>query len=232
MIRTCLFDMGNVLVFFSHDRMCQQLGQLCGKSADEMRGLLIDSGVQWAYERGQLSPAQFHDWYQETTGCRVGLDDLNRAGADIFWLNEPIVPVLDRLKELGLRLVLLSNTCQTHFDWIWSHYDVLQHFDEHVTSWRAGSIKPERTIYEAALLQINCLPEECFYTDDVSKYVAAGRDHGLSAEVFTNVPTLVRHLRDRGLSFQFDEPTKSSPKNSVACLSESVNLSSRDCQGV
>lgn len=199
MIRTCLFDMGNVLVFFSHDRMCQQLGQLCGLTGSQMRHLLIDSGVQWDYERGRLTTLQFHNWFQTATGCQVAIDDLNRAGADIFWPNEPIAPVLDSLKQAGIRLVLLSNTCQTHFDWIWKHFDVLQRFDAHVTSCGAGAVKPESTIYQAALREIGCEPNECFYTDDVSQYVDAGRAHGLSAEVFTDVTNLKKHLLDRGI---------------------------------
>ncbi len=29
-IKTFLFDMGNVLVKFCHERMCRQIGELCG----------------------------------------------------------------------------------------------------------------------------------------------------------------------------------------------------------
>lgn len=200
MIRTCLFDMGNVLVFFSHDRMCEQLGQLCDRSTEEIRQLLLDSGVQWNYERGRLSPTQFHEWFQETAGREVPFDDLKRAASDIFWLNEPIVPVLDQLKAQGLRLVLLSNTCITHFEWVRDHYDVLQRFDACVTSCGAGAIKPEPAIYEAALREIGCEPGECFYTDDIPKYVTAGRQHGLMAEVFIDVPALLGHLGERGVA--------------------------------
>ena len=200
MIRTCLFDLGNVLVFFSHDRMCEQLGQLCDRSTEDVRHLLLDSGVQWNYERGRLSPAQFHEWFQEATRQKVPFDDLRRAASDIFWLNEPIVPVLDQLKAQGLRLVLLSNTCITHFEWIREHYDVLQRFDACVTSCGAGAIKPEPAIYEAALREIGCEPGDCFYTDDIPKYVTAGRQHGLMAEVFTDVPALLGHLGERGVA--------------------------------
>ena len=42
MIRTCLFDMGNVLLHFCHERMCAQIGGLCGRTAAEVRALLID----------------------------------------------------------------------------------------------------------------------------------------------------------------------------------------------
>lgn len=199
MIRTCLFDMGNVLVFFSHDRMCEQLGQLCGRPMEEMRGLLLDSGVQWNYERGRLSPTQFHDWFQSLSDRTVSFHEMVQAGSDIFWLNESIVPVLDQLKARGLRLVLLSNTCLTHFEWVRDHYDVLQRFDACVTSCGAGAIKPEPAIYEAALRAIECEPGECFYTDDIPKYVAAGRQHGLRAEVFTDATTLQRHLHEHGV---------------------------------
>ena len=199
MIRTCLFDMGNVLVFFSHDRMCEQLGRLGDCSTDDMRQWLIDSGVQWNYERGRLSPTQFHEWFKSKTDREVSFDDLVRAASDIFWLNEPIVPVLDQLKSRGLRLVLLSNTCITHFEWVRDHYDVLQRFDACVTSCGAGAIKPDPAIYEAALREIGCDPDECFYTDDIPKYVAAGRQHGLFAEVFTDVPSLLGHLGQHGI---------------------------------
>ncbi len=200
MIRTCLFDMGNVLVFFSHDRMCEQLGNLCDRSTEEIRQLLLDSGVQWNYERGWLSPAQFHRWFQEAAGREILFDDMKRAASDIFWLNEPIVPVLDQLKAQGVRLVLLSNTCITHFEWVRDHYDVLQRFDACVTSYGARAIKPEPEIYEAALREIGCEPGECFYTDDIPKYVTAGRQHGLMAEVFTDVPALLGHLGRHGVS--------------------------------
>lgn len=200
MIRTCLFDMGNVLVFFSHARMCEQLGRLCDLPGEEMQKLLIDSGVQWDYERGRIKPPEFHAWFQAATSRTVSLEDLNRAGSDIFWLNHEIVPVLDRLKAAGMRLVVLSNTCQAHFDWVWKNYQVLQRFDAWITSCDVGAMKPEPAIYEAALREIGCRPEECFYTDDIPKYVDAGRSHGLIAEVFTDVTNLASHLKREGVA--------------------------------
>jgi len=199
MIRTCLFDMGNVLVYFSHERMCRQLAELCGLTTADIQRLLFESGIQWDYERGRLTPTQFHEWFQKSTNCDASFQQVMRAGADIFWLNEPIVPLLDRLKGQGLRLVLLSNTCQTHFEWVRDHFDVLDRFDVCVTSCDAGAIKPEPAIYAAALRVIQCAPDECFYTDDIPKYVAAGRQHGLRAEVFTDTSALVEHLKSYGV---------------------------------
>ena len=199
MIRTFLFDLGNVLLYFSHERMCAQLGALCGRSAREMRGLLMDSGLHDEYERGRLSEAAFQQRLESLLQRDLELAALQRAGGDIFESNPSMLPVLDALRARGHRLVLLSNTNETHINWVRAHFDVLQRFDECVLSFRVGAIKPEPAIYEAALMAIQCEPGECFYTDDIPAYVDRGREFGLVAEVFTGAEDLRGRLIARGI---------------------------------
>jgi HAD superfamily hydrolase (TIGR01549 family) len=200
MLRTCLFDMGNVLVHFSHELMCNQMAALCDKTGEEVRSLLIDSGLQWDFERGQLTEAEFHARFCNVTEADVDFRALRKAGSDIFELNTPIVPVLDRLRELDIRLVLLSNTSVSHFEFIRERFDVLSRFDDFIVSYRVGAIKPERAIFEAAIAAIECEPDECFYTDDIPEYVGIGREFGLQAEVFTDAAALTGHLADRDVT--------------------------------
>lgn len=199
-IRTCLFDLGNVLVHFSHDRMCQQMGALCDRSATEIRRLLIESGLQDEFERGRVSESEFHQRFEQQVGETVDFDALRQAGADIFWLNEPMPSILDALKAAGVRLVLLSNTSVTHFEFVRQTFDVLDRFDEFVLSYRVGALKPDPVIFEAAIKTAGCDPEECFYTDDVAEYVEHARTLGLQAEQFTDAETLSLHLQSRGIS--------------------------------
>jgi len=207
LIRTFLFDMGNVLAFFSHDKMCEQMGLLCGRSTNEIQTLLIESGMQWEYERGNLTPAQFHQCFEQAVGQVIDYEELVVAGSDIFDLNASILPVLDSLKASGYRLVLLSNTCISHFEFIWNQYDVLQRFDDFVTSYEAGAIKPEPGIFEYALKKIQCAPEEAFYTDDIPDYIREARKLKIQAEVFTDTATLIGQLSDRGIQIQADFKT-------------------------
>lgn len=196
-IRTLLFDMGNVLVHFSHERMCAQIGRLCDRTENQVRTALIESGLQWDFERGRLSESAFHRRLEQIFCCPLDFGALVHAGSNIFELNEPIVPVVRSLRSQRKRLVLLSNTSISHFQFVFRHYGVLELFDDYVLSYEVGALKPQREIYEAALQKIGCPPGECFYTDDVPDYVAAGRVHGLQAEVFTGVPALVEQLRRR-----------------------------------
>lgn len=202
MIRTVVFDMGNVLVRFSHERMCEQMGRLCGRTGREVRSLLIDSGLQWEFERGRVDEAGFHRRFEEAAGRRVSLDELRHAASDIFEPNDGVGEIVLGLKAAGYRLVLLSNTSVAHYEFIRSRWPMLEPFDELVLSYEVGAIKPEPEIFEAALAAIRCRPEEAFYTDDIPAYVEAGRRHGLDAEVFTTAEGLRAHLAIRGVELK------------------------------
>jgi putative hydrolase of the HAD superfamily len=198
-IETCLFDMGNVLVFFCHNRMCRQMGALCGCDEQVVRERVLDTGIQWSFERGELSEDEFHQQFEAALNCRVDRDELLHANANIFTLNESIVPVLDELKSRRIRLVLLSNTSVAHIGFIRRNWDVLDRFDDFILSCDVKSLKPDAGIYTAALAVIGCDPSNCFYTDDIPAYIEAGRRHGLQAEVFTDTQSLIGHLAARGV---------------------------------
>ncbi|HEX6985952.1 MAG TPA: HAD family phosphatase, partial [Planctomycetaceae bacterium] len=104
MIRTVVFDMGNVLVRFSHERMCEQIGRLCGRTGGEVATLLLKSGLQWDFERGSVSEGEFHRRFEETAGRPVPLDDLRHAASDIFVPDGEVREVVLGLKAAGYRL--------------------------------------------------------------------------------------------------------------------------------
>ncbi|MBI5760960.1 MAG: HAD family phosphatase [Planctomycetales bacterium] len=196
--------MGNVLAFFSHDRMCAQIGALSGRSAAEIREVLIDTGLQWRFERGWLTEREFQRELERVLEHEFDFDELIRAGSDIFEENVSLLPVLDELHARGIRLVLLSNTCISHFRFVAETYRVLERFDDVVLSCEVGHLKPEPEIFEAAVAAIGCPPDRCFYTDDISEYVATGRRFGLHAEVFEGTDKLLGHLARLGVDVSSD----------------------------
>jgi putative hydrolase of the HAD superfamily len=197
MLRTLFFELGNVLVRFSHERMCEQIGALCGRTGPQIKACLIDTGLQWDFERGLCDESVFHQRLEAATDRRIPIDELRHAASDIFEPNDEVVSIVRTLKRSGYRLVLLSNTSIAHYEFIRSRWDLLEPFDEFVLSYEVGAIKPEQAIFEAALAAIRCRPEEAFYTDDIPAYVEAGRRHGLDAEIFTTAAALRAHLAAR-----------------------------------
>jgi putative hydrolase of the HAD superfamily len=198
-VRTLLIDLGNVLLFFSHEQMCRQIAEACHAPLAELEQILFEQHLQRRFERGELTEGGFREALEKALDRALDAEALRRAGSDIFTLNEPMVPLLDRWKRDGYRLVLLSNTCSTHYEWVLEHFDLLDRFAECVLSYRVGAAKPEEAIFRAALNAIQCSPDECFYTDDIEEYVAHGRSFGMKAEVFRDVPTLRRQLERLGV---------------------------------
>lgn len=202
MIETFFFDMGNVLVHFSHERMCRQMADVCGLTSAGVRQLLFDSGLQAEFEKGRITEQSLHARLEQQSQRKLDFDALVHAASDIFERNAAIEPVITSLKAQGRRLVLLSNTSLSHFRFVRERFDILAAFDAYIVSYEVGAMKPDGAIFEAALAEARCAASDCFYTDDIADYVAAGRRHGLQAEVYTSVEALKDQLRERGVAIE------------------------------
>jgi len=198
-LHTCIFDLGNVLVFFSHDRMVQNISGVSGAPEAIVREFLFERGFQEAIETGTVTEDQFHSEFQTHTGSDVSIEAIRQAVGDIFELNTEMVPLLEELRSLGIRLVLLSNTCVTHIEFVKRKWDFLDLFDDITTSWEVGALKPDPRIYESALNQANCPATDCFFTDDIEDYVQQAVTMGIQAHVFRNPETTRSLLRGLGV---------------------------------
>lgn len=199
MVNTILFDLGNVLLHFSHERMYEQVGAIAGWSTSDVRDLFAEHRIITEFECGRMKQADVHRLFETATGQQVDRRRLMRAISNIFTPNEPLLRTLDPLKEAGLRLVMLSNTNAAHLAFIKKQFDLLPKFDELVLSYKVGSMKPDPPIYEAALKAIRCEPNECFYTDDIDENVERARGFGLQAEVFIDTQTFLAQLQKRNI---------------------------------
>jgi HAD superfamily hydrolase (TIGR01509 family) len=199
MIDACLIDMGNVLVFFSHAVMCEQIAKVCDCSNDDVRRLLFDSKWQHEIERGEISDVEFHRRWEQHLGHAIDAQALLRAACDIFVPNWEMMPVLAALKQQGKRLVLLSNTCFSHLEFVRNQSNILQEFDALALSCEVGSMKPDPELYLAAIKLAGCDASRCFYTDDIAENIAAGRALGLHAELYTTTCPNRDRSSERGL---------------------------------
>jgi glucose-1-phosphatase len=199
MIKALIFDLGNVIVPFDFTRGYQAISPYTPFPPDDLPLRIAETGVVPSYERGEVSSRDFFQALTTALQLNLPYPDFCDLWSTIF-LPDPLIPD-NLLADLHsrYRLVLLSNTNEIHFEMIRRTYPILRHFDALVLSYQARAMKPDPRIYEAAILQAGCPPEECFYTDDVLEFVEAGRRCGLDAVPFTGARDLERHLRERGM---------------------------------
>ena len=199
MIRTLLFDLGNVLVGLEFERAYRAAADLSGRSPDEIRDLLRTSNLAVPYECGRIDSAEFHRRAVELLGLRLDFDGFARLWGDMF-ADRPLVQdaLLDEAAR-RCRMAILSNTNELHFLDIRRRYPLLEKFQDYVLSYEVGAMKPAPRIYEAALEATGSAASECFFTDDKPENIEGARRLGIDAELFRGEADLREHLRRRGV---------------------------------
>jgi glucose-1-phosphatase len=198
------FDLGNVLVNFSVEQMLRQIGDVAGIDSQQVRDAVFDHKLLHEHELGRLSSRQFHEAFCAATGTCAEFDRLAAAASEIFELNLPVLPIVAQLQRAGYRMGILSNTCDTHWDYCINRYAILSEaFSVHALSYRIGAVKPEAAIFRAAAEMAGCRAEEIFFVDDIAGHVAGARAAGLDAVQFTGARALVEGLRRRDVRFNF-----------------------------
>lgn len=176
MIKTILSDLGNVVVIVE--------GRRAGLEIDHynfFKRQRIISKIK-KYETGKLSTEEFYTWFTKITGQNIDVKNIGSTLEGVFYINEPMIPLLKKLKNKGYRLVILSNTNEANYGFVMKKYgEVFNLFDANVLSFEVGYMKPNKNIYKTAVEKALCNPKECLFIDDNGDYIKAARKQGITA---------------------------------------------------
>jgi FMN phosphatase YigB (HAD superfamily) len=206
------FDLGNVLLSFSHERMCEQMAEVAGVPLEVVRDAVFggDSAhnAQIRYETGDIDTDGYFDYFCRTTGSRPDRRQLERAFCDIFVTMDETWQLARRLAAAGHRLAILSNTNSLQWKWCTDgRYPLLAWegqagaaFGSAVLSFEVHAMKPDRAIYDMAVERAGASPSEVFFVDDRPENVVGAQAAGLDAVLFADAEQLAADLRQRGLA--------------------------------
>jgi len=197
-IKTILFDLGNVVIPFDFKPAYVRMAELCGCRPEEIPARIRATGLVTPFEKGEIESERFVRELSAALKLDITYEEFCSWWSSIF-LGETLVPealVADLRRRH--RLLALSNTNPIHFSMLQEAYPLLRHFDGFVLSHEVGAAKPEAKIYQVAIERAQCSPEECFFTDDLAVNIEAARAHGMDAEQFLSVEQLEGELRARG----------------------------------
>lgn len=199
MIKTVIFDMGKVLIPFDFSRGYLAMEKFCNYPAAEIPKRIASTDLVHRFETGLVEPTDFVEQLSRILDLRVSFDQFCEIWSSIF-LPDTLVPesLLAGIRE-RYRMLVLSNTNALHFAMVRRSYPMLRHFHDLVLSYEVKAMKPSPAIYHAAIERAGCLPEECFFTDDIPAYVEAARREGIDAVRFESCAQLERDLAARGI---------------------------------
>jgi putative hydrolase of the HAD superfamily len=191
--------MGNVLIPFEIGRGYAALSAKAGLPVEEVAERIRASGLYSVFESGGLETRAFIEQFSALLGMQCSREEFREMWNAIFLPRTAIAEELIVELKRRYRLVLLSNTNELHYGWLRERYPILGHFDAYTLSYEVQAMKPDAKIYAAAVANAGVAPGECFFTDDIERYVDAARENGIDAEVFLGEEKLRRDLAARGV---------------------------------
>jgi glucose-1-phosphatase len=209
--KTLYFDLGMVLVEFSHERMCRQMAEVAGTTPEAVREAIFGNvecrSALIEYESGRMSTDEFFACFSRVTGTAADRGQLANAVRNIFSPIEPMWDLVRRLHAAGNKLAILSNTNPLQWDYIADgRFPILAMgrpecaFDWAVLSYEVGAMKPDRAIFDAAIERAGATADEVFFTDDRLENVEGARAVGIDAVQFINADQLIADLGKRGVA--------------------------------
>jgi len=148
-----------------------------------------------AYDAGQESTAYWADVAARLGARFPDVPALIEADLDSWTdVDDEMAALVGELADGGRTLGLLSNIIGDLVPRIEArHGALLDRFDALVYSCRIGVAKPEPRAYEICAERLGVKPADVLFFDDTERNIAAAREAGMRAELFTG-PDQVRAL--------------------------------------
>lgn len=199
MIKTVIFDIGNVLAGFDwynfyksfgyDEAMVERLAQATSKSED------------WKeYDRGCMSDQAIEELFVENDPEIEA--DIRRVVKDFHGLITRYEYAIDWVKELkgkGYQVLVLSNYSDKAFKECWNALDFLPYVDGGILSFKDKLIKPDPAIYHLILDRYHLKAQECVFIDDTQANVDGARAVGIHALRFENQAQAKEELKKLGV---------------------------------
>ena len=197
--RALIFDIGRVIIRVDFARALEVLGKRGGLTHEQvLRELAADP--RWPdWQEGRVTPRDWHEHLSQKFQLSLGFDEFCRVWCSVLDTQTILPELLFERLAARCRLALLSNTDSLHVAHIEATFAFVRHFPVRVYSCRVGASKPVPVIFHHALRELDALPEEAMFIDDVRENAVAAASLGISAFHFTSADELLAEFSRLGL---------------------------------
>ena len=200
-IEAGIFDVGGVLISNQMEHVWRDVLETLQLEEPVFRTAWREMGP--ALGSGQIEEAEFWRRFLERTGAAGALPEESlfvREYGRRWSVHQEVLDLVTRLKQLGLKTAVLSNTITAHVahnqeKGLYAPFDVL------VFSNEVGLSKPDPAIYRHTLERLGLAerPQAAFFVDDLEENVTAARALGMRGILFTDPAQLTADVRALGV---------------------------------
>jgi HAD superfamily hydrolase (TIGR01509 family) len=199
-INVMFFDLGGVLVDVNEAKLLHNFQELTQSDPERVRAIFTDLRDDYeAFQRGHLEKKDFYKKTRAAFDGGFSFHSIETAYTDMFDLKYDIVEIAQKLSR-QVRISLISNTDELHYEYILEKYPELSIFEQPTTSFQAHSLKPEPVIYRSALHKLGIEAQHALFIDDKAENIAGANAIGMSGILFSNAENLILELNHYNFS--------------------------------
>lgn len=183
-----MFDMGGVVAKHSDSSLERLLLRDFGitdhesfTSLDPSLRSLLDQ-----HSKAAIDEEQMWQRFSEITGIEVPSYQGSLWGRYFKpELDEPVIAIIEELKERGFRVVCATNTEAAHYA---HHREAGQYdiFDAVYASLQLGEVKPDQAFFDKILASEKIKPEETLFIDDLAENCESAAKLGINAVLYAD----------------------------------------------
>ena len=185
-ISTIFFDLFGVLLGIDQSVVVQYLSKLTNTSYLKTREITMGEPYM-RLERGEII---FQEYVEDITALLPNGDRINADRLRDVWMNSKVgeMPAVSLLEELQKKyeVWVISNTTEAHIKSLQSQFVFLNSFNGIITSERAGTHKPNPSIFTFALSEANTDPLSSLFIDDSNTNVISAENMGFKVHHYLN----------------------------------------------
>lgn len=185
MIKTIAFDLGGVIITIDQPQAISRFKEIGAENVEDYLNPYTQTGIFGDLEHGLITAEEFRVELGKLTGKEYTSQQCAYAwqgyAKDVPQRNLDIV---QRLRQQGYRVVLLSNTNPYMMEWAMSPafdrhgHSLADYFDHCYLSYQLKMMKPSEEIFRHVLMQEKTFPDEILFVDDGPRNVAAASQIG------------------------------------------------------
>jgi len=187
-----IFDLGNVIVDIDFRRVLGVWSNLSGVPLASLNASFSMGEAFHRHERGEISDEEFSVQLCNEMGIALSFEQFSAGWQAVFvGLRKDTLAIMERLRNAGHRVVILSNTNRLHSTyWPEQYPEVRAAADAIYLSQEIGMRKPEPGIYQYVLRREAVTPDQAVFFDDSLENVEAARALGIEGVLVTDASTV------------------------------------------
>ena len=194
-ISTIFFDLFGVLLGIDQSVVVQYLSKLTNVSYLKTREITMGEPYM-RLERGEII---FQEYVEDITALLPNGDRINADRLRDVWMNSKVgeMPAVSLLEELQKKyeVWVISNTTEAHIKSLQSQFVFLNSFNGIITSERAGTHKPNPSIFTFALSEANTDSLSSLFIDDSNTNVISAENMGFTVHHYVNFETFQQFIQ-------------------------------------